>query len=312
MEGVVDNRMRETLTAIGGFHLCMTEFVRVTDRILPAKVFRRLCPELDHGGLTPTGTPVIVQLLGGIPEVMAGNANRAVALGAPGIDINFGCPSPLVNRKAGGAVLLKEPHRIYDIMHAVRGAVPKNIPVSAKLRLGYEDTSLALENAQAAEAAGADFITVHARTKVDGYKAPARWEWLAKINENATIPVVANGDINSVDDYTRCREISGCSDVMIGRGAIACPDLALQIRHHQQGTACDPLVWDDICPLLIQMAESMVRGRVQGKHISMRIKQWLLYLRQEYDEAHHCFERIRRTSCYAEMEPLLSGSRNSG
>lgn len=304
MEGVVDSRMREILTTIGGFHLCVTEFVRVTDRLLPAKVFRRLCPELNHGGKTPAGTPVVVQLLGGVPEIMAVNAAKAASLGALGIDINFGCPSPQVNRKAGGAVLLKDPQQLHDIMHAVRSAVVKHIPVSAKLRLGYEDTDLALDNALAIQEAGVNFITVHARTKIDGYKAPARWEWLAHINEAVAIPVVANGDINSVDDYIKCREVSGCEDVMLGRGAMACPDLALQIKYHQQGTAYKSMEWDDVQPLIIGLAESM-QGNVQGKHISMRIKQWLLYLRREYEKAHHCFELIKRTSNYAEMEPLL-------
>jgi len=304
MEGVVDSRMRNILTGIGGFHLCVTEFVRVTDRLLPGKVFRRLCPELNQGGKTSAGTPVVVQLLGGVPEVMAVNATKAVTLGALGIDVNFGCPSPQVNRKAGGAVLLKNPHLLYDIMHAIRSSVAMHIPVSAKLRLGYDNTDLALDNALAVQEAGANFITVHARTKIDGYKAPARWEWLAHINEAVTIPVIANGDINSVHDYIRCREISGCNDVMIGRGAVARPDLALQIASHQQGITYESLEWNNVCALVIEMAESM-QGSVQEKHIGMRVKQWLLYLRREYDEAHHCFERIRRTSRYADMKTLL-------
>jgi len=304
MEGVADSRMREILTTIGGYQSCVSEFVRITDNLLPPKVFHRISPELKNGGSTPVGTPVIVQLLGGNPESMAANADRAVGLGASGVDINFGCPSRLVNRKAGGAVLLKSPERIYAVVKAVRDAIASDIPISAKLRLGYDNTDLAIDNALATQEAGADFITVHARTRADGYKSPARWEWLARINESTDIPVVANGDINSVEDYLRCRHISGCDDVMIGRGAIAKPDLAKQIKCHQQGIAYEPMVWDEIRPLVLQMGRSMEDG-VKDKHIGMRIKQWLVYLKRDYIEAQHCFNRIRKISNFSEMKSML-------
>lgn len=304
MEGVVDHRMRDILTAIGGYHSCVSEFIRVTDQPLPKKVFHRIAPELKDGGSTLFGIPVVIQLLGGHPETMAINASKAADFGAPAIDINFGCPSRLVNRKAGGAVLLKDPTRLYAIVKAVRLAVAAHIPVTAKLRLGYENTDLAVDNALAVQEAGADSITVHARTRLDGYSAPARWEWLAHINENTAIPVVANGDINSVEDYQRCRQISGCDDVMIGRGAIAKPDLAKQIRCHQQGVDYEPMGWDDIRPLLLQMGTSM-EDDVKDRHIGMRIKQWLVYLKRDYMEAQYCFNRIRRVTDFSAMKTIL-------
>ena len=100
MEGVIDHTMRELLTSLGSVDRCVTEFVRVSDRLLPPRVFRRLCPELDRGGVTAAGVPVYVQLLGGQPGVVADNAARAAELGAPGIDLNFGCPAKTVNRSA--------------------------------------------------------------------------------------------------------------------------------------------------------------------------------------------------------------------
>lgn len=306
MEGVIDHHMRELLTAQGGYHRCVTEFVRVTDQLLPGRVFRRLCPELVNGGRTRAGTPVVVQLLGGIPETMAANAQRVAAMGAPGIDINFGCPSKFVNRKAGGAVLLKEPQRIHDIVHAVRNAVTAEIPVTAKIRLGYDNTDLALDNAHAVQAAGADYITVHARTKVDGYKPPARWEWLARINEALTIPVIANGDINSVEDYQRCREISGCEHVMIGRGAIALPNLAHQIKHCQQGLSHAAMSWPEVHSLILSLAMAMQKD-VESRYIVARIKQWLKMLKGQYPEAQHYFERVRVVESYTDMECLLRG-----
>ena len=115
MEGVVDHTMRELLTRIGGISRCVIEFVRVTTHTLPKKVFYRFCPELHTNGCTTNGTPVYIQLLGGNAELMASSALVAANLGAPGIDINFGCPAKTVNRNDGGSVILKEPNRVFDI-----------------------------------------------------------------------------------------------------------------------------------------------------------------------------------------------------
>ncbi len=302
MEGVIDQHMRALLTQIGGYSACVTEFVRVIDRLLPDSVFYRFCPELHHDGKTPAGIPVVLQLLGGIPEVMAINAQRAAHLGVPGIDINFGCPSKFVNRKAGGAVLLKEPERVFGIVQAVRKAVPAHIPVSAKIRLGYEDTSQALDNAHAVADAGADFITVHARTKLDGYKAPARWHWLATINNALTIPVIANGDIKSLQDYRQCLEISGCSDIMIGRGALSRPDLAKSIKYPM----AQALQWIQIPPLIAKMYHSLkAQPGIIPPKILGRLKQWLAYLKNEYHEAHQAFIEIRTFRDIAQLEQWL-------
>jgi len=303
MDGVLDGCMRDILTRSGTFDLCMTEFLRVTAQKNPVKIFRRICPEMDRGWRTPSGTPVVLQLLGGIPEAMADSAEIAVKLGAPGIDINFGCPSKSVTRKGCGAILLKEPQRLYDIVKAVRSVVPEGLTLSAKMRLGYDNTDLALENAAAIEEAGADFITVHARTKADAYSAPARWEWIARINEATRIPVVANGDIGSVEDYTRCISISGCKDVMIGRGAVSSPGLAGEIRASLAGLRPERLAWDEIHSMITAMAEAR-RGGYSDRHIGTRVKLWLVYLKKEYSEAGQCFQQICRINEYSAMSPL--------
>jgi tRNA-dihydrouridine synthase C len=303
MEGLVDMEMRQILTAVGGFDACVTEFVRITDQLLPSRVYYRMSPELHNNGKTASGTPVIVQILGGLPDIMAANAARAAELGAPAIDINFGCPSKFTNRKAGGAILLKEPQRLYDIISAVRQAVPDNIPVSAKIRLGYEDTCLALDNASAASDAGASFLTVHARTKSDGYKPPARWEWLAQIREHIQIPVIGNGDITSVAEFKRCREISGCEDFMIGRGAIAQPDLALQIKLMSANQA---MTWSQVTPLILDMIAMMssIPG-IKEHQILGRIKQWLNFLRRNYSEAETLYQHSKREKLLSEFLKAL-------
>src|SRR6218665_3342587 len=220
MEGLTDFYMRDVLTRLGAYDACVTEFIRVTDRLHPARVFFRACPELRTGGRTAAGTLVHVQLLGSEPSVLADNAALAAELGAPSIDLNFGCPAKTVNRHRGGAVLLDEPHVVQAIVAAVRRAVPAHIPVTAKMRLGVNDREYMLDNAQGIEAAGADALVVHARTKTDAYRPPAHWEAIAEIRAAVKLPVMANGEIWTEEDARRCREISGCDDLMLGRGAV--------------------------------------------------------------------------------------------
>jgi tRNA-dihydrouridine synthase C len=172
MEGIADHSLRDILTRLGGIDLCVAEFVRVTNHLLTKRTFLNTVPELARDGCTRAGVPVRVQLLGSDPICLAENAALAASIGAPGIDLNFGCPSPMVNRHGGGAVLLQFPEQIHAIVAATRRAVPKHLPVTAKMRLGLEDTSLALDCARAIEAGGADEITVHARTRDDRYRPP--------------------------------------------------------------------------------------------------------------------------------------------
>lgn len=299
MEGVVDHLMRDMLTRIGGFDLCITEFVRVVDQLLPRRVFTRLCPELLDGGKTPAGTPVRVQLLGQEPQWLAENAARAVALGSPGVDLNFGCPAKTVNKSKGGAVLLKETETLYRIMQAVRSAVPAEFPVTAKMRLGFDDTSLALDNARALAEAGASELTVHARTKADGYRPPAYWPWIAEIRKVISIPVIANGEIWQPADAALCREQSGSTDIMLGRGALAQPNLALRIR---DGVPLLP--WPEVLAMLMRYSEYEIAGD-KGLYYSNRIKQWFSYLRLQYPEAEVLFQQLRLLRKSADIVALL-------
>lgn len=295
MEGLVDDVMRDVLTRIGGIDLCVTEFVRVTNSLLPVRTFERLAPELQTGSATRCGVPVRVQLLGSEPEWLAQNAVRAAEMGAVGIDLNFGCPAPTVNRHRGGAVLLKEPDVLYSIVRAVRSAVPASTPVTAKMRLGYEDTSLTLECAHAIEQGGAEELCVHARTKVEGYRPPAHWAWLARIREAMTIPVVANGEVWTLEDYQAIRDISGCETVMIGRGLVSSPDLAWRIRHLQQtGEMLPPAAWSQALLWLRDLTEQCQLRADGGRYAVSRSKQWAKLLQRTYSEAEIFFNEIKR------------------
>lgn len=287
MEGVVDHLMRDMLTQVGGFDLCVTEFIRVTHNVMSEKVFLKYCPELEHGCVTPSGTPVLIQLLGSDPYWLARNAEVAVALGSPGVDLNFGCPAKTVNKSQGGAILLKDTQRVYEIVKAVREAVPAALPVSAKIRLGYEDKSLALENAAAIEQAGASSLVVHARTKLEGYKPPAHWHWIDKIQQHISIPVIANGEIWTAEDAIACQQLSNCSDLMIGRGALATPNLAQVIKRQ-----IPPMTWSELCDLLARYSGFELYGD-KGRYFPNRVKQWLRYIALQYPQGQALFDQIR-------------------
>ncbi|MBY6186715.1 tRNA dihydrouridine(16) synthase DusC [Marinobacter hydrocarbonoclasticus] len=289
MEGVLDHRMRQLLSELNPYDLCVTEFIRVVDQPVPDKVFYRLAPELLNGGKTRNGTPVRVQLLGQDPDWLADAANRASALGSPGVDINFGCPAKTVNRSRGGAVLLKEPELIYRIVKAMREAIPAEQVLSAKIRLGWECDSRTMEIAQAIESAGANELAIHARTKADGYRAEAiNWPAIAPVAKALSIPVVANGEINSYADGQRCQLESGCQDLMIGRGALCRPNLAEMVKHDAQ-----QLDWDAIRAVLSEYVTLEISGDKE-RYFPNRIKQWFGYLRQAYPEANEMFGELRR------------------
>ncbi len=288
MEGVVDHLMRDMLTRVGGFDLCVTEFVRVVEQKLPKRTFLRLCPELENGAKTPAGVPVRVQLLGQHPEWLAENALTAVELGSPGVDLNFGCPAKTVNKSKGGAVLLKETQTLYEIVKCVREAVPASLPVTAKIRLGFDDKTLAVDNADAIAQAGATHLVVHARTKREGYRPPAYWDYIAKIRQNISIPVIANGEIWNVDDAQNCRQQSDCEDLMLGRGALAMPNLARTIKYGEP-----PMPWEEVADLLISYSGYEIYGD-KGRYYPNRIKQWCGYLRKQYPQADRLFTEIKR------------------
>jgi tRNA-dihydrouridine synthase C len=288
MEGVVDNLMRELLTMHGGYDLCITEFVRVVEQLLPEKIFYRYCAELHNGCRTQAGTPVRIQLLGQHPQWMAENAYRAVELGSHGIDINFGCPAKQVNKSSGGAACLREPELIYDIVKQVRAAVPSEQLVTAKIRLGWQDSTQKFEIADAVQQAGANELTVHGRTKADGYRAAAiNWQAIAEINKFVSIPVIANGEIWNHADGQRCRQVTGCNDLMVGRGALNMPNLGEVVKAN-----ADPMPWPEVVTLLQNYCQLEVRGDKE-KYLPNRIKQWFSYLRKQYPEAVELFTQLR-------------------
>ncbi|GAB2181482.1 tRNA dihydrouridine(16) synthase DusC [Denitratisoma sp. agr-D3] len=302
MEGLADDVLRAVLTSTGGYDWCVTEFVRVTSTLLPHSHFRRVSPELRTGAKTLSGTPVRVQLLGSDPARMAQNAAHLVKLAPAGIDLNFGCPTPLVNRNRGGAALLEEPELLHQITQAVRQVVPATMPFSAKMRLGISDTAYALDCAQALVAGGVDELVVHGRTKQDGYRPQVRWEWIARIREAVPVPVIANGEVWNEADYRAIRAVSGCADVMLGRGAVTDPLLATRLRSGE--APCPERDWARLQPLVADFWQR-VQQKLEPRHTPGRLKQWLGLMRRHYPQAEALYRDIRESRLGDEISPIL-------
>lgn len=305
----MDPLLRQVWTKIGGYDLVTTEFIRVTEAAIPAKVFFRDAPELKTDSKTLAGTPLFVQLLGGDPERLALNALTAVDCGAIGIDLNFGCPAPTVNRNDGGATLLKYPDRIYNIVRAVREALPRHIPVTAKLRLGFSDTDLCLQNTRAAAEGGASRLTLHCRTKLDFYRPPAYWEWIPLVREHLAShglrpQLIANGEIWTLEDFLRCQAITKADGYMLGRGAIANPYLASRIRAYLRGTEFQQDDWQKILELL-PVYFDICREQNSSEYAIARIKQIVKCLLPTWPEARELLEQIKRITNALELRTQL-------
>ncbi len=227
MEGVGDRAFRRAMAAIGGFDEACTEFMRVPTNAHVMSLAKRYVADETHP------IPQAAQLMGSDPHLMADMAKEVVKRGAPRVDLNCGCPSKTVTGRGAGSSLLKEPEHLYQVAKSMVEAV--SVPVTAKLRSGFNDTSLFKENLLAAQSSGIRFLTLHPRTKLDGYGPPARWDLIAEAKQVLKIPVVGNGDILTMQDALNMLKQTGCDALMIGRGSVINPFIFHEIKAHFSG-----------------------------------------------------------------------------
>ena len=237
MEGVGDRCFRKAMASIGGFDEGVRDFLRVPSN---AHV-KSLAVHYDPDELLPI--PLAAQLMGSDPFLMGQMAKEMELRGAQRIDLNCGCPSNTVTGRGAGSSLLKEPNFLYQIAKSMVDSV--SIPVTAKLRSGFADTSLFKENLLAAQESGISYLTLHPRTKADGYGPPARWDLIAEAKSILKIPVVGNGDILNVSDALKMLQTTRCDALMIGRGSVINPFIFHQIKAHFEKIMYEPK-WEDL------------------------------------------------------------------
>lgn len=224
LSGVTDKVFRRLVRRFAPRSLMYTEMVNATGLHYASALPRIM--EVD-----PNETPIGIQLFDCRPHFLAEAARMAVEEGADVVDINMGCPVNKITKNGGGSSLLRDPKTAADIVKAVVDAVDR--PVTVKTRLGWtEDTIDIINFARQMEDAGAQLLTLHGRTRAQGYNGPADWSWIGEVKQHLTIPVIANGDIFSVEAAIRCLEQTGADGVMCARGTLGHPFLVGEIDHY--------------------------------------------------------------------------------
>ncbi len=223
LSGVTDLVFRRLVRRYAPTSMMYTEMVNAT-----GLHYVKQLPKIME--VDPNERPISIQLFDCRPDFLAEAAQMAVAEGADTVDINMGCPVNKITKNGGGSSLLRQPELAGEIVRSVVNAV--NVPVTVKTRIGWTDQEITiLEFARRMEAAGAQMITVHGRTRSQGYNGPAKWEWIAKVKQVLSIPVIANGDIFSVEAAVTCLEQTGADGVMCSRGTMGYPFLVGEIDH---------------------------------------------------------------------------------
>lgn len=282
MEILADSSFRLAISSnIGGFDESCKEFIRVPDNypqganteMYPASLTKKYdCMELAP-------TPLAAQIMGGSPALLGQVAAQLVRQGAPRIDLNCGCPANAVTGKGAGSSLLRDPEKVYNCTAAMvrsvgdtwaaggRNSAEGTRPiVSVKMRSGFHDTSLFHENLAAVQEAGAEMLTLHPRTKDQGYKGSAAWSLIAEAASVLDIPVIGNGDVTTPAMAMELAQYTGCQGIMVGRGAVQDPFIFHRIRAAWANDGELPFS----CAEEVDMLEGFLRRLVQEVGMASR------------------------------------------
>ena len=297
LAGVSDRIFRSLVRRWAPDALLFTEMVNATSL------------EMGHGlskveSLADEPGPIGVQLFDHRPQAMADAARRAEASGAFLIDINMGCPVRKIARKGGGSGLIRDPELAIRIVEAVTGAVA--LPVTVKTRLGWCGSDAdPVRWCQQMELAGAQLLTLHGRTREQGFKGAADWSAISQVREALTIPLIANGDINTPEDALSCLKQTGAAGVMVGRGTMGAPWLVGQIDAALKGR---PIPFTPNPTARLELARDHLDGLVldRGDHGLMIARKHMGWTCTNFTGASQLRRALMRATTPAQARDLLN------
>ena len=305
MSGITDTVFRQYIRDLGGCGLIMTEFTSGDGIVRSEKVARR------YLSFDERERPIAAQLFGSDPAVMADAARIVEQMGFDSIDLNLGCPAKKVVKCNGGSGLLRDLPLLGSLFQSIRAAV--SLPFTVKFRAGWDEAHLVhIELARLAEACGVNGLSLHARTREQGYSGQAQWRWIAEVKQAVRIPVFGNGDIRTPEDAAAMVAATGCDGVMIGRAAASNPWIFLQMDAFRRTGSYPVPTREDRADLILDYFQRLLRERLPGSLGKMKqFASWFTHgieeggsLRKAVYEARSETEALDRVQVFFASEPV--------
>src|ERR1700722_15697009 len=302
MQDVTDLAFWKLMTAYGGADIYWTEYFRVRpDSHLEPHILASVTGN-------PTGRPVIAQMIGNsIPDLVR-SARELQQYPIAGVDLNLGCPAPIVYRKCAGGGLLREPKRVDAILGALRDAV--TVKFSVKTRLGFDSPDVFDELLPIFARHSLDLLTVHGRTVKEMYRSEVHYDYIARAVKSVPCPVLANGNVYSARKAEEVLDLTGAHGLMIGRGVIRNPWLFDQIRQHQRGEPVFIPTGSDALKYIRALFETVRPPQIREAAHIQKMKKYLNYIGLGIEPTGQFLHQIRRVTTEADFFKLCEAHLN--
>lgn len=293
MQDVTDLAFMTLMAGYGGPDVYWTEYLRVHAVSTPEKwIVQSITANV-------TGRPIVAQMIGNDIPALVRTAKFLQTLPIAAVDLNLGCPAPVVYRKCAGGGLLREPKRVDAILSALRQAV--TIPFTVKTRIGFDDPRVFEELLPIFARHSLDLLTVHARTVKEMYRSEVHYDFIARAVAHMPCPVVANGNVHSAGKAAEVLRLTGARGLMIGRGAIRNPWLFTQIRQHQRGEPLFVPRGVDVLGYIRALYEAVCSPGISESSQVQKMKKYLNYVGLGVDADGRFLHQIRRVGTRAEF-----------